>query len=66
MPSRAASALLFPPISQHFVAVSLSRIAWLTTVLASLMTAVLLFLSGYEEYPWIAIAVGVSAAINLR
>jgi hypothetical protein len=59
-------ALLFPSLSQHFRAVSLSRIAWLTTVLACLMTAVLLFLSGYEEYPWVAIAVGFAAAINLR
>jgi hypothetical protein len=46
-------------------AVPLNRIAWLTTVAAALITAVLLFLSGYNGYGAIAIAVGLSAAINL-
>lgn len=44
----------------------LSRIAWLTTVLACLLTAVLLFVSGYDGYAVIAVAIGASAAINLR
>ena len=44
----------------------LSRIAWMTTVLACLLTAVLLFVSGYDGYGVIAIAIGGSAAINLR
>jgi hypothetical protein len=46
--------------------VPLSRIAWLATVLACLITAVLLFVSGYTGYGVIAIAIGASGAINLR
>jgi hypothetical protein len=46
--------------------VPLSRIAWLTTVLACLLTAVLLFVSGYDGYGVIALAIAASAAINLR
>ncbi len=46
--------------------VPLSRIAWLITVAAALITALLLFLSGYNGYGALAIAVGASAAINLR
>ena len=45
--------------------VSLHRIAWLVTVAAALVTALLLFISGYNGYGAIAIAVGLSAAINL-
>ena len=44
----------------------LSRIAWLTTVVACLITAVLLLISGYHGYAAVALAVAVSAAINLR
>ena len=44
----------------------LTRIAWLVTVAAALLTALLLFLSGYNGYGALAIAVGASAAINLR
>ena len=44
----------------------LSRIAWLTTVAAALITAVLLLVSGYDGYAAVAVAVGLSAAINLR
>ena len=44
----------------------LNRIAWLLTVGAALITALLLFLSGYDGYGALAIAVAVSAAINLR
>ncbi len=43
----------------------LSRIAWLVTVAAALITALLLFLSGYNGYGAVAIAVALSAAINL-
>ncbi|HEY1538123.1 MAG TPA: hypothetical protein VGF63_01915 [Solirubrobacteraceae bacterium] len=43
----------------------LNRIAWLLTVAAAFITAVLLFVSGYKGYGAIAIAVGLSAAINL-
>lgn len=43
----------------------LQRIAWLLTVLAALVTAIMLFVSGYNGYGALAIAVGVCAAINL-
>jgi O-antigen ligase len=46
--------------------VPLSRIAWLTTVAACVITAFLLLLSGYTLYAALAVAVGLSAAINLR
>ena len=44
----------------------LSRIAWLATVLAAVLTGVLLLISGYQGYSALAGAVGLSAAINLR
>jgi hypothetical protein len=44
----------------------LSRVAWLTTVGACLITAFLLLLSDYTGYAALAAAVGASAAINLR
>ena len=44
----------------------LSRIAWLCTVAACLITAILLLVSGYDGYAVLALAVGASAAINLR
>ena len=44
---------------------SFNRIAWLVTVGAALVTALLLFISGYNGYGAVAIAVGLSAAINL-
>lgn len=53
------------PIGED-AAVSFQRIAWLITVAAALITAVLLFVSGYDGYGAVAIAVGLSAAINLR
>jgi hypothetical protein len=46
--------------------VTFNRIAWLVTVGAAFITALLLFLSGYNGYGAVAIAVGLSAAINLR
>jgi hypothetical protein len=46
--------------------VSLSRIAWVTTVMACLIAAVLLIVSGYVGYATVVLAVGASAAINLR
>ncbi|MGH2942043.1 MAG: hypothetical protein ACRDLN_04625 [Solirubrobacteraceae bacterium] len=45
---------------------SFHKIAWLATVGAAFVTALLLFLSGYNGYGAVAIAVGLSAAINLR
>ena len=44
----------------------LSRIAWLITVLACLVTGVLLLVAGYVGYAAVSVAVAVSAAINLR
>lgn len=44
----------------------LNRIAWLATVACCMVAAVLLFLAGYKGYGALAIAVGLSAAINLR
>ena len=46
-------------------AVSVTRIAWLATVIVSLITALLLLLSGYNGYAGLGLAVAVSAAINL-
>jgi hypothetical protein len=44
----------------------LSRAAWIATVLISLVTALLLLLSGYVGYAALGLAVGISAAINLK
>jgi hypothetical protein len=46
--------------------VPLSRLAWLVTVGLCLIAALVLLLSGYDGYAGIALAVGLSAAINLR
>ena len=46
--------------------VPLTRIAWLVTIAACVITAVLLLVSGYQGYAALAGAVGASAAINLR
>jgi hypothetical protein len=43
----------------------LKRIAWLATVAAALVTALLLLLSGYYGYAGVFLAVGISAAINV-
>ena len=45
---------------------TLSRIAWLATVAVSFLTALLLLLAEYDGYAAVALAVGLSAAINLR
>lgn len=44
----------------------LSRIAWLCTVAACVVTALLLLISDYKGYAALALAVALSAAINLR
>jgi len=46
--------------------VSFTRIAWLVTVLACVVTGVALLLSGYVGYAAVFGAVGACAAINLR
>lgn len=43
----------------------LSRIAWLVTVAAALLAAVLLLISGYTGYAAVLLAVGAAAAMNL-
>ena len=43
----------------------LSRIAWLVTVGICLVTALILFLSGYSGYGAIAIAIALAAGLNL-
>jgi hypothetical protein len=48
------------------LAVPLSRIAWIVTVLTAVLTGVLLLVSGYQGYAALAGAVGLSAAINIR
>jgi hypothetical protein len=45
--------------------VDMTRVAWLTTVLVALLTALLLLLAGYTGYAALGLAVAVSAAINL-
>ncbi len=49
-----------------FLPVPLSRIAWLTTVAACVVAAFFLLISNYDGYAALALAVGASAAINLR
>jgi hypothetical protein len=44
---------------------TITRFAWIATVLISLLTALLLLLSGYTGYAALGLAVAVSAAINL-
>jgi hypothetical protein len=46
--------------------VTFTRIAWLVTVLACIVTGVALLLSGYVGYAAVFGAVGACAAINLR
>jgi hypothetical protein len=43
----------------------LQRIGWLVTVVAAVVTSLLLLLSGYYGYAGVFLAVGVAAAINL-
>ncbi len=43
----------------------LARAAWLITVAACLVAALLLLLSGYLGYAGVLLAVGLAAAINL-
>jgi hypothetical protein len=44
---------------------TITRFAWIATVLISLLTALLLLLSGYTGYAALGLAVALSAAINL-
>lgn len=47
-------------------AMTLLRASWLVTVVVCVITAILLFISDYVGYGFVALAVGASAAINLR
>jgi hypothetical protein len=44
---------------------AVERVAWILTVGVSLVTALLLLLSGYDGYAGLGVAVAISAAINL-
>ena len=44
---------------------SVTRIAWIATVIVALITALLLLLAGYHGYAGLGVAVAASAAINL-
>ena len=44
----------------------LSRLSWMVTVLICAVASVLLFVSGYQGYGGVLLAIGLSAAINLR
>jgi len=44
---------------------TLERAAWWFAVLASAATAAILFISGYQGYGWIAVAVGLAASVNI-
>ncbi len=46
--------------------VELNRVAWIVTVVICVVAAVLLLLSGYQGYAAVLVAIGLSAAINLR
>jgi hypothetical protein len=46
--------------------VTFTRIAWLVTVLACIVTGIALLVSGYQGYAAVFGAVGACAAINLR
>jgi hypothetical protein len=44
---------------------SVTRIAWIVTVLVALLTGLLLLLGGYNGYAGLGLAVAIAAAINL-
>jgi hypothetical protein len=50
---------------RHNAPMSVTRIAWLVTVLVALLTGFLLLLGGYNGYAALGLAVAIAAAINL-
>jgi len=50
---------------RHNAPMSVTRIAWLVTVLVALLTGLLLLLGGYNGYAALGLAVAIAAAINL-
>jgi hypothetical protein len=58
----------FAPVNRairHNAPMSVTRIAWLVTVLVALLTGFLLLLGGYNGYAALGLAVAIAAAINL-
>ena len=53
------------PVAARMEAVEVERVAWLLTVLACVVTALILLLHGYYGYAGVTLAVGISAFINL-
>ncbi|HTZ88293.1 MAG TPA: hypothetical protein VMB05_16635 [Solirubrobacteraceae bacterium] len=51
---------------RHNARMSVTRVAWLVTVLIALLTGLLLLLAGYNGYAGLGLAVAIAAAINLR
>lgn len=65
---RYASIHCFGPCSRgisHNAPMSVTRIAWLVTVLVALLTGLLLLLGGYHGYAALGLAIAIAAAINL-
>lgn len=56
----------FCHLEGHNSAVPLSRIAWIATVAVCVIAAVLVLLNGYVGYFFVLLAVGGSAAVNIR
>jgi hypothetical protein len=54
------------PAVQNEAPMTLQRIAWLVTVVALLIGALIMLLSNYQGYAALFVAVAASAAINLR
>jgi hypothetical protein len=54
------------PTVQNDASMTLQRIAWLVTVVALLIGALIMLLSNYQGYAAVFVAVAASAAINLR
>lgn len=52
--------------SRMMATMTLQRIAWLVTVVALLIGALIMLLSNYQGYAALFTAVALSAAINLR
>ena len=52
--------------SRMMAPMTLQRIAWLVTVVALLIGALVMLLSNYQGYAAVFAAVALSAAINLR
>lgn len=55
-----------PAMRQDVVGMTLERASWIGTVAVCVIAAAVLFVSDYVGYGFVALAVGASAAINLR